>query len=134
MCKILWKIRRSPVSKIYVLATPVDIITRLYSRKSVGLYSIFINRKNFLYRRTENFKAINKIPCHTEVDPRNWVGAMNKISYHKETDPRTWVPLAYESIWLIVSTLERDNVHIRIIFLRVKGNIKSERTEVRNND
>lgn len=59
---------------------------------------------------------------------------MNKISYHKETDPRTWVPLAYESIWLIVSTLERDNVHIRIIFLRVKGNIKSERTEVRNND
>ena len=39
---------RSPVSKIYVLAIPEDIITRLYSTKSVGLYSIFINRKDFL--------------------------------------------------------------------------------------
>ena len=52
LCKVLWKISfmedRSPVSKIYVLAIPKDIITRLYSRKSAGLYSIFINRKDFL--------------------------------------------------------------------------------------
>ena len=48
-----------------------------------------------------------KIPCHIETDPsKNWVEGMNKkIPCHTETNPRNWVPLAYESIWPIASTL-----------------------------
>lgn len=100
------------------MATLADTTTRLYSRKFDGLYCIFINRKDFLYRRTDIFKAINKkIPCHIKTDLRNWVS------------------LAYESIWPTISTLSSDNVvYIRIISLRVTGNIQLEGSEVRNND
>lgn len=75
---------RSSVSKVYILATQVGTITRMYSRKSVGLYSIFINRKDFFVfqRRTETFQVMNKpILCHIETDQK--IGCL-------------W---AYESIW-----------------------------------
>lgn len=56
--------------KIYILAIPEDIITRFYSRKSVGLYSIFRNRKDFSPKKNRKFKDINKkIPYHKEIDP-----------------------------------------------------------------
>lgn len=49
----------SPVLKVYILATPIGTIARLYSRKSVGLYSIFINRKDFLF-----LEKIRKFQSH----------------------------------------------------------------------
>lgn len=89
--------------KIYILAIPEDIITRFYSKKICWALLIFINRKDFLQRRTEKFKDINKkIPYHKEIDPTTWVGAMNKILY-SYTNPRTGVPVAYEAIWPMVS-------------------------------
>lgn len=52
---------KSLVSKVYILATPIGTTTRLYSRKSVGLYSIFINRKDFLF-----LEKIRKFQSHEE--------------------------------------------------------------------